>query len=212
MSFFLNGTAAGRRLIGRRAVLKSVPVNHEGPGESPGAHLPSGQSFDDIYTRYFPFVWRCLRGLGLARGALDDAAQDVFLVVHRQLAGFRGESSPQTWLYGIARHVAANHQRRNQRKQAPRRPRLGDRARPDRPAHPDPGPHERAADAQAAAFVETFVAGLDAKRRDIFILAVLEEMTIPEAAAALSIPVNTAYTRLRAVRAEFERALGRHRP
>jgi RNA polymerase sigma-70 factor, ECF subfamily len=175
--------------------LKSVPLKSEGP-----------QSFDDVYTRYFPFFWRCLRGLGVARGALDDAAQDVFLVVHRQLAGFRGESSAQTWLYGIARHVASNHQRRAQRKQAPLEPLVSE------PAHPDPGPDERAADAEAAAFVEVFVAALDDKRRDIFILAVLEEMTIPEVAAALSIPVNTAYTRLRAVRADFERALGRHQP
>ena len=56
------------------------------------------------------------------------------------------------------------------------------------------------------------MASLDDKRCDIFILAVLEEMTIPEVAAALSIPVNTAYSRLRTVRAEFERALERHRP
>jgi RNA polymerase sigma-70 factor, ECF subfamily len=186
--------------------LKSVPLNHDGPPESRGAPPPGAHSFDDIYARYFPFVWRCLRGLGLPRGALDDAAQDVFLVVHRQLAGFRGESSTQTWLYGIARHVAANHQRRAKRKQAPLEPLVTE------PEHPDPGPHEQAADAEAAAFVEGFVAGLDDKRRDIFILAVLEEMTIPEVAAALSIPVNTAYTRLRAVRAKFEQALGRHRP
>ena len=186
--------------------MKSVPLNHEGPRETPGAQHPSAHGFDDVYTRYFPFVWRCLRGLGVPRGGLDDAAQDVFLVVHRQLAGFRGESSPQTWLYGIARHVASNHQRRDRRKQAPLEPLVTE------PAHPDPGPHERAEDAEAAAFVESFVAGLDEKRRDVFILAALEEMTIPEVAAALSIPVNTAYTRLRAVRAEFERALGRHRP
>jgi RNA polymerase sigma-70 factor (ECF subfamily) len=186
--------------------LKSVPLNHVGPQQSPGAQPESARSFDDVYARHLPFVWRCLRGLGVPRGSLDDAAQDVFLVVHRQLAGFRGESSPQTWLYGIARHVASNHQRRAKRKQAPLEPLVAE------PAHPDPGPHEHAADAEAAAFVETFVAGLDDKRRDIFILAVLEEMTIPEVAAALSIPVNTAYTRLRAVRADFERALGRHRP
>ena len=99
---------------------------------------------------YFPFVWRCLRGLGVARGSLDDAAQDVFLVVHRQLGGFRGESSAQTWLYGIARHVAANHQRRARRKQAPLEPLVSE------PPHPNPGPHERAADAEAAAFVEAF--------------------------------------------------------
>jgi RNA polymerase sigma-70 factor, ECF subfamily len=186
--------------------LKPVPLNPDGPQESPGAQRQSARSFDDIYAQYFPFVWRCLRGLGVPRGGLDDAAQDVFLVVHRQLAGFRGESSPQTWLYGIARHVASNHQRHARRKQAPLEPLVSE------PAHPDPGPHERAADAEAAAFVEAFVAGLDDRRRDIFILAVLEEMTIPEVAAALSIPLNTAYTRLRAVRADFERALARHQP
>ena len=52
------------------------------------------------------------------------------------------------------------------------------------------------------------MSGLDDKKRDLFILAVLEEMTIPEVAAALAIPLNTAYTRLRSVRADFERALG----
>jgi len=186
--------------------LKSVPLNPDEPQESPSAQSPGAQSFDDVYARYFPFVWRCLRGLGVPGGALDDAVQDVFLVVHRQLAGFRGESTAQTWLYGIARHVASNHERWARRKQAPLEPLVSE------PADPDPGPHERAADAEAAAFVEAFAAGLEKKRRDIFILAVLEEMSIPEVAIALSIPVNTAYTRLRAVRADFERALERHRP
>jgi RNA polymerase sigma-70 factor, ECF subfamily len=119
--------------------------------------------------------------------------------------GFRGESSAQTWLYGIARHVASNHQRRDQRKQAPLEPLVSE------PTHPDPGPLERAEDAEAAAFVATFVSGLGDKKRDLFILAVLEEMTIPEVAAALAIPLNTAYTRLRSVRADFERALGSRR-
>lgn len=195
-----------------RPVLKAAPRN---PGDSspeprtgerrPPAVAPETfDSFDDLYDRHFPFVWRCLRGLGVPTAGLDDAAQDVFLVVHRQLPGFRGQSSAQTWLFGIARHVAANHQRRARRKQAPLEPLVAE------PPHPDPGPHERAADAEAAAFVEAFLAGLDRKKRDLFILAVLEEMTIPEAAAALSIPLNTAYTRLRAVRADFERALARH--
>jgi len=190
--------------------LKPVPFNPGDPSEGrradgPGLPAEAGWSFDDVYNRYFPFVWRCLRGLGIPTIGLDDAAQDVFLVVHRQLGGFRGESSPQTWLYGIARHVASNHQRRERRKQAPLEPLVAE------PAHPDPGPHERAEDAEAAAFVESFLAGLDPKKRDLFILAVLEEMTIPEVATTLAIPVNTAYTRLRAVRADFERALGRHK-
>jgi RNA polymerase sigma-70 factor (ECF subfamily) len=181
--------------------LKSVPLNHGASSEGLRAQPEEARTFDEIYGRYFPFVWRCLRGLGISGGALDDATQDVFLVVHRQLGSFRGESSAQTWLYGIARHVASNHRRRAHRKQAPLEPLLSE------PAHPDPGPLERAEDAEAAAFVEGFLAGLAEKKRGLFILAVLEEMTIPEVAAALSIPLNTAYTRLRAVRADFERAL-----
>lgn len=184
--------------------MKSIPLSEPLPG--PCAQPKAIYSFDEIYDRYFPFVWRCLRGMGVGPTALDDAAQDVFLVVHRQLGGFRGESSAQTWMYGIARHVASNHQRRDQRKQAPLEPMVSE------PAHPDPGPLERAEEAEAAAFVATFVSRLDDKKRDLFILAVLEEMTIPEVAAALAIPLNTAYTRLRSVRADFERALRSRKP
>lgn len=185
--------------------MKSVPRNPSEPSQD--RRVPdSSQPFDELYDQNFTFVWRCLRGLGVPPSALDDAAQDVFLVVHRQLAGFRGESSPRTWLFGIARNVAANHQRRARRKQGPLEPLVKE------PAHVAPGPHEHAEDAQAAAFVADFLAHLDDKKRELFILAVLEELTMPEAAAALSIPLNTAYTRLRRARAAFEKALARRAP
>jgi RNA polymerase sigma-70 factor (ECF subfamily) len=191
--------------------LKSLPA-HPAPSSSElgaaGGGMPAAPArpVDDLYSREFPFVWRCLRGLGVPPAGLDDAAQDVFLAVHRQLPTFRGQSSVQTWLYGITRHVAANHQRRRRRKQAPLESLVGD------PPHPGPGPHERAQDAEAGAFVDGFLAGLGDTKRQLFMLAVLEQMSIPEVAAALSIPLNTAYTRLRAVRADFERALARYKP
>lgn len=71
------------------------------------------------------------------------------------------------------------------------------------------GPLEQAEDAEAARFVERFAAKLDDKKRDVFVLAVVEELSIPEVAQMLSIPLNTAYTRLRIVRAEFRQALAR---
>ena len=182
--------------------MKSVPLNPGDPPEGPHAQPEVTQSFDEIYERHFPFVWRCLRGMGVGPTALDDAAQDVFLVVHRQLGGFRGESSAQTWLYGIARHVASNHQRRAAAQTgAARAPGLGARAPRSRAART--GRRRGGRGVRGG-----FLAGLDHKKRDLFILAVLEEMTIPEVAAALAIPLNTAYTRLRSVRADFERALG----
>jgi RNA polymerase sigma-70 factor (ECF subfamily) len=126
----------------------------------------------------------------------------VFLVVHRRLPSFRGESSLRTWLFSIVRNVASNHRRGAQRKATEPVP-----AEAFEAAHPGAGPLERAQDAEAAAFIQRFLQGLGARKRDMFLLAVIEEMTIPEVAAALSIPVNTAYTRLRAVRADFQRAL-----
>lgn len=165
---------------------------------------PSGRgaaTFEHIYAAEFPFVWRCLRTLGVPRAALDDAAQDVFLVVHRQLATFRGESSLRSWLFGVTRNVASNHRRGTARKQAPLVPLASE------PPDLGRGPLETAQDAEAAAFVERFMVTLDEDKRAMFLLGVLEELTMPEVAAALAIPLNTAYTRLRRVRAEFERAL-----
>jgi RNA polymerase sigma-70 factor (ECF subfamily) len=160
------------------------------------------RDFDAVYSEYFPFVWRCLRGLGVPDAGLDDAAQDVFVVVHRQLPAFRATSTLRTWLYGIVRNVASNQRRARSRKGHAD-------ALDERLPSLEPDPAERAQDAQAAAFVQHFVAALDAKKRDVFLLAVLEEMSIPEVAAALSIPVNTAYSRLRLVRADFQAALAK---
>ena len=49
----------------------------------------------------------------------------------------------------------------------------------------------------------------DAKR-EVFVLAEIEQMTVPEIAEALAINLNTTYSRLRVARAEFEKAVARH--
>lgn len=174
------------------------------PGHPTPADRP-GHSFDAIYAQEFPFVWRSLRGLGVREGELDDAAQEVFVTVHRRLSTFRGDAALRGWLYGIVRNVAFKHRRRLARK-----PTTGETPATE-PHQPGPSPLESAQDNQAAAFVQRFLAGLNDKKREIFILAVLEEMNIVEVAAALSIPLNTAYTRLRSARADFQKALARTR-
>jgi len=165
----------------------------------------SAQSFDAIYVQEFPFVWRSLRGLGVREGELDDAAQEGFVAVHRRLSTFRGESALRTWLFGIVRNVAFKH-----RRQLARKPTTAE-APAAEPLQPGPSPLERAQANEAAAFVQRFLAQLNDKKREIFVLAILEDMNIVEVAAALSIPLNTAYTRLRSVRADFQKALARKR-
>jgi RNA polymerase sigma-70 factor (ECF subfamily) len=161
-------------------------------------------AFSVVYAEHFGFVWRCLRALGVRESALDDAAQEVFVIVHRRLPEFRGDANLRTWLYGIVRNVAAN-QRRSQRRKGQGAPPEDDF--PD----PGPGPLEQLAQREDARFVQRFAAQLDEKKRDLFVLALLEETSMPEVAAALGVPLNTAYTRLRALRHAFRAALANRR-
>jgi RNA polymerase sigma-70 factor (ECF subfamily) len=52
---------------------------------------------------------------------------------------------------------------------------------------------------------------LDEPKREIFTLIEVDELSVPEAADVLGIPLNTAYSRLRAARQAFEAALLRRR-
>ena len=164
----------------------------------------SESSFRALYDLHFAFVWRCLRSMGVPEAQLDDAAQEVFVVAHRRRDGFRGESSLRTWLYGILRNVAANQRRSLRRKGG------HDELDPAFAAS-DPNPEERLQQRERAEFVQRFVARLDHKKRDVFVLALLEQLAMPEVAEVLGIPVDTAYTRLRTVREEFRKAIARER-
>jgi RNA polymerase sigma-70 factor (ECF subfamily) len=161
---------------------------------------PAPLDFRALYDAEFGFVWRCLKALGVASEGLDDAAQEVFLVVHRRLSEFRHDSQVRTWLYEIVRNVARNAKRAARRK--------GQHAALlDNEPSAQPGPFERCESRELVRFMHAFMAELDDKRRDVFVLAIVERMPIPQVAAALSIPVNSAYTRLRAVKRALAEAL-----
>jgi len=159
-------------------------------------------SFESIYEEHFEFVWRSLRRLGVAEASLDDAVQDVFIVVHRRLSDFEARCSMKTWLFGIAMRVARDHHRSVRRKggHEPLDPGVIDGS---------PGPHEELAKAEAVRELDRILGSLDEDKRAVFILAEIEQMTAPEMAESLGINVNTVYSRLRAARRDFEATLAR---
>jgi RNA polymerase sigma-70 factor, ECF subfamily len=158
-----------------------------------------------LYDEHFDFVWRTLGRFGVPIGLREDAVHDVFLVVHRRLESYEGRSSLKTWLFGIAQRVAKVHRR------------VGARERLDVPhddatlAASDGDPQERAAQAEAAALVERLLEELPEERRAVFILADLEEVSAPDIARAMGIPLNTVYSRLRLARRDFEDSVKRAR-
>jgi RNA polymerase sigma-70 factor (ECF subfamily) len=168
--------------------------------DDPGGAAPSVPAFAQVYDELFDFVWRSVRRLGVPPAGVDDAVQDVFVIVHRRLPEFEGRSSLKTWVFGIALRVARDHKRRDRRKGGHE---PLDAAMPDHA----PGPAEAAARAEAVRELDRLLASLDDDKRAVFVLAEIEELTAPEIAEALSIPVNTVYSRLRAARRDFEAAL-----
>lgn len=162
---------------------------------------PAPLTLEDVYRAHAGFVWRVLRRFGVPESALEDVVHDVFLVVHRRLSEYDGRAALTSWLFGIARGVAANYRRASAR--AERRlsvaplPRAG------------PDPETGAAQDEAVAFVRAFLDGLDEERRLLFALADIEGMKVPEIAEAMGLNLNTAYSRLRATREQFQRALAR---
>ncbi len=140
---------------------------------------------------------------------MDDVVQEIFLVVHRRLGEFEGRSSPRTWLFGITLRVVRDHRRTYQRKEAP----LAGSVPEDLDALLAPGrsPDDAAQVAEATRVLHALLDALDDEKRAIFVMADLEELPVPEIAEALGVNVNTAYSRLRVARREFEQALARYR-
>jgi RNA polymerase sigma-70 factor (ECF subfamily) len=181
-----------------------LPERLSAPRVVPPSVVWERPSFEAIYEEHFEFVWRSMRRLGIAADSIDDAVQDVFLVVHRRLEDFEARASVKTWLFGIALRVAHDYHRRSRRKggHEPLDPSVADGA---------PGPHEELAKLEAVRELDRILSSFDEEKRAVFILAEIEQMTAPEMAEALGINVNTVYSRLRAARREFEAALARHR-
>ncbi len=170
-------------------------------------------SFRDVYDVYFDFVWTCARRLGVPVEAIDDVVQEVFIVVHARYGTLERPASLRSWVYGVDRRTASmNHRGRNARSAresaAPALDELTDAMQPS--------PLDIAVLGDELKVLWRFLAALDAPKREVLVLAELEEMTAPEIAEAVGIPLNTAYSRLRVARQEFSeivaRALAREKP
>jgi RNA polymerase sigma-70 factor (ECF subfamily) len=149
-----------------------------------------------LFQAHAQEVWRFLKYLGVREHDLADACQEVFLVAHRKLPEFRGESAPRTWLYGISLRVAKTWRRRRQ--MVP----LSDDERSVGPAQES---ERERRDAH-----EILVWALDQiseMQREVFVLHEIEELPMQEVAKRVECGVFTAYSRLRLARRALKKAL-----
>lgn len=165
-------------------------------------------SFEEAYAETFDFVWRNAIRLGVPRAWIDDVVQDVFVVVHRQLPAFEGRSSLTTWVFTILRRTAKDYRRKAGNNPAVH---IAFESTNDLANDEISGPHETAARRQAIRTLHDLLNQLDDEKREVFLLAELEQWAAPAIAEALSIPVNTVYSRLRLAREQFAAGVARAR-
>ena len=164
---------------------------------------PQGQAVPclaEVYEAELDYVFRCLKGLGVPAAGLDDAVQDVFVVVQKKLPDFDGRSKLRTWLYAIALRVARRYRERAATDRQRFVPQDAEAASPAALALED---RQRLALAQQA------LAALPQEKREVFVLAQVEQLSGPDVARVTGLPLNTVYSRLRAARAAFAAELAR---
>jgi RNA polymerase sigma-70 factor, ECF subfamily len=165
-----------------------------------------GRSIDvaTVFREHGPFVHRVLGRLGVHPANVDDAFQEVFVVIHRRVPEFDPGAPIRPWIYGICVRVASRHRHR----QSSSREVAAEEA--SEPIDPTT-PIDSITAKQAREVLSVILDQMDHDKRAVYVLHELEELSIPEVAQSLNCPVPTAYSRLRAARAEFADAVRRYR-
>ncbi len=156
-------------------------VRLAGPERDPAA-------FAELVRRHQSKVRGLLLRLSGDRSLADDLAQEVFLRAYRGLEGFEGRARFSTWLYRITYNVFLNHRSRS--KQLAALPEGFEQ----RAAAPEGRLSAVRSDLRRdlSAAIET----LPERYRAVIVLYYLEEVSYPEIAEILELPLGTVKTHL----------------
>ncbi|MBC7984702.1 MAG: RNA polymerase sigma factor, partial [Candidatus Obscuribacterales bacterium] len=162
-----------------------------------------GRAFELIMRRHNRLLFRTARSILKDDTETEDALQDAYLKAWRALAAFRADAKLSTWLVRIVVNEALGRLRRRGAHVIPldaaiESGELSDQTQAERSSEQ---PDSVAMHAQVRRLIEARIDALPDVFRTVFMLRAVEEMTVEEVSAALSIPEAT-------VRSRFFRARG----
>jgi RNA polymerase sigma-70 factor (ECF subfamily) len=172
--------------------------------EARRASLDDPERFEVIFDRHFGAIHRFV-GRRLGRELAEEIAAEVFVTAFASRSRYdTARENARPWLLGIASNLI-RHQRRGEVRRLRAYVRTG--------ADPDDQPHDAElfdrVDAQAArAQLAEGIASLSAEDREVLLLYAWADLTYPEIAEALAIPLGTVRSRLFRARRQFRELLG----
>ena len=149
------------------------------------------------------WIHRQARRLGVPSHDADDVTQDVLLAVFHKWNQYDASRPLRPWLFAFVFREVSRYRSKPERRREVARvdDDVLDESRATCEEHLDRNARRQ--------LVLDAMASIELDRRAVFILADIEETPVPDAALALGIPLNTAYSRLRIARAEFASAVRR---
>jgi RNA polymerase sigma factor (sigma-70 family) len=168
-------------------------------------------AFETLMRRHNTKLFRITRAILKNDEEAEEVVQDAYVSAFNHLSEFRGESQLGTWLTRIAINGALMRLRRTRRDRTVVAFETGD---PDAAALDIADPKAEAPPvttlrAEIRALLERRIDELPIAFRTVFVMREVEEMSVEETAACLSIPPATVRTRLFRARALLRAALAR---
>ena len=154
----------------------------------------------EAYQQEITYVFHALRWLGARPQELEDLAQEVFIALRRAWARYDSSRPLRPYLFGVAFRVVSMQRRKTKREVAFAELEIRDGG---------PYPDELVQAKQARAMVLRALERIPLRRRAVLVMHDLEEAPMAQVANTLSIPLFTAYSRLRKARTELEAAIRR---
>jgi len=157
------------------------------------------RAFETLMRRHRTPIHAFLCRLLGDRARAEDLLQETFLRVVKGAAGWEPRAAVRTWLFTIARNLAADEARRRVFRDADPldAARDGEAPRGDRVADDGRAPDDAAGDALVRPRLEAALAALPAEQREVFLLREHAGLSFPEIAEATGANENTVKSRLR---------------
>ena len=155
-------------------------------------------AFEEIYRRHAPRVYSLAYRLTGSLADAEDLLQEAFLLVHRKVDSFKGESALGTWIYRLAVNAALSH--RSRRSTGPQ-PDANDDVDAQVGAEPVHG------DAVLRVRIERSLARLPVGYRTVIVLHDIEGLEHEEIASILGCHVGTSKSQLHKARARLREML-----
>jgi RNA polymerase sigma-70 factor (ECF subfamily) len=150
-----------------------------------------------LFNAHHATVWRALRRRGLASDAAADATQETFLIAAERLDDIRPESE-RAFLISTAVQVAHTLGRK-----------VGRWALDDDMDQHLSGARDAGDSRADAQLCDLVLSRVEPELAEIFVMYELEELTSPEIAALLGIPLGSVASRLRRAREQFRAVAAR---